>query len=206
MASIDKTYTSSYKEYIELINWAKTTKIRYYTGQIDSVYNYVYRDYNENDFDNETKLPVMNTSESIDIFIIQNCQIDFVKKRLKSVYGEKTYNKMLNNKSYTEKPEEFEKGRKIIITNYKGTKLPLYNKGINSHKFFWLQGCKNNELWFDRYFKVWVDNSLPNNTNTSVHKTIKSLIRFLRKQYLPKNIEFKLSGRYVGENYIIKIK
>jgi len=37
-------------------------------------------------------------------------------------------------------------------------------------------------------------------------KSIKGLIRKLRKSYLPAGIEFRLRGSYVGQDYIIRIK
>lgn len=41
--------------------------------------------------------------------------------------------------------------------------------------------------------------------NTADITSIKALVRHLRKQYLPKDITFIISGNYVGEDYIVYI-
>lgn len=41
------------------------------------------------------------------------------------------------------------------------------------------------------------------NTNTAHIKSIKGVVRHLRKQYLPKGVTFNLIGRYVGEEYLV---
>ena len=45
----------------------------------------------------------------------------------------------------------------------------------------------------------------PKNTNTSHVKSIKGVVRHLRKQYLPKGITFNLIGGYVGEEYLVVV-
>ena len=57
-------------------------------------------------------------------------------------------------------------------------------------------------------FKNWADSDVlhyPYNTDTSLPTSIKALIKHLRKQYLPKGLTFRLSGGYVGEDYIVVI-
>ena len=82
----------------------------------------------------------------------------------------------------------------------------MFNRPIKAKPTWWLQ-C-NDDFWYNDKTKRWVGGDLiyPHNTNTSTHKTTKSLIRFLRKQYLPKGITFRLIGNYVGEYYVIEIK
>jgi hypothetical protein len=202
MASIDKTYTNSFEEYQQLVDWAKDKEIVFSKKQKEKISDCIYN-WSKEDFTSE--LPVMNTPNRIDIFLIQNCPIKFVQDRMEEVYSEESIEEFKAITFPIELPKDYKQNRKIIIS--KSKVFPLYNKGINSHSWWWLQ---NNDFdWgFDSDNNVWTNRSLyyPNNTNTSHHKTIKSLVRFLRKQYLPSGLEFRLSGKYVGEEFTIKIK
>lgn len=202
MAGIDKTYTNSFAEYQQLVDWAKDKEIVFSKKQKEKLLNYVYQ-WDEEDFNSE--LPVMNTSNSVDIFLIQNCPFKFIQDRMKEVYSEETIKEFSSVSFPIQLPKNYKQDRKIIIS--KSKRFSLYNKGVNSHSCWWLQS--NDFDWgFDSDNNVWVNRGLyfPSDTNTSHHKTIKSLVRFLRKQYLPSGLEFRLSGRYVGEEFTIKIK
>jgi len=82
----------------------------------------------------------------------------------------------------------------------------MFNKPITGKISWWLQ-CEDN-FWYNDETKTWVhwDFFYPRNTNTAHIKTIKSLVRHLRKQYLPKGVEFAISGRYIGEQYLVVIR
>lgn len=201
MAGIDKTYTDSFKEYKKLKEWSKGKTIIFSNKQKLVVSHYIYT-WNEDDFTSE--LPVMNTPTYVDAFLIQNCPLKFVQDRLKSIYSRKQFKELKNLQFPIVLPEGYKQNRKIVISK---CKAPLYNKGINSHGWWWLQS--NNFSWgFDSENKIWVNGDfyLPSNTNTSHHKTVKSLVRFLRSQYLPSGLEFRLIGKYVGEMFTVKIK
>lgn len=203
MAGIDKTYTNSFAEYKQLVDWVKDKEeVVFSKKQKEKLSDYIYQ-WSEEDFTYE--LPVMNTPSYIDIFLIKNCPLKFVQDRMKEVYSEETIKEFNTIAFPIQLPKEYKQNRKIVIS--KSKRLPLYNKGVNSHSWWWLQS--NGFDWgFDSDNNVWVNRDLyfPSNTNTSHHKTIKSLVRFLRKQYLPSGLEFRLSGRYVGEEFTIKIK
>lgn len=202
MAGIDKTYTDSYKDYKELVDWVKDKKIEFHTGQTIKMSDVVW-DLEEGDFSNG-EMAVMNTSTYVDIFLIQNCPVNFVQDRMKEVYSEETF------KEYKEmvfpKPlnPEYKRNRKIKIS-MRGD-IPLFNKGLGSHKKWWLQSDIGWTYHEEDKVCSSYDDLLPSNTNTSHHKTIKSLVRFLRKQHLPKGLKFHLIGRYDGEDFEIEIK
>jgi hypothetical protein len=65
----------------------------------------------------------------------------------------------------------------------------------------------DDNFWYNEDRKLWIhlDMEYPTDCNTAHLPTIKSVVRHLRKQYLPKGITFTLFGRYIGEDYIIKI-
>ena len=209
MAGIDKTYTNSYKDYKEFKDWADKQIVIFFDGHSECIGDWVYN-YDEDYFDG-TEIPIMNTPTWLDVYLINHCPVKFVVDRMKSVYGD-SYNDYLNIEEFTKIPEGYEQNRKIVIKPSKGCKFPFKRKMFKStagkgKSWWWLQ-CDDN-FWYNDETKKWIhwDSLYPHNTNTSHHKNAnKSLIRFLRKQYLPKGIKFTLSGRYIGEEYDVFIR
>lgn len=204
MAGIDKTYTNSYKEYKELKDWAKNQIVKFNYGKKSisiHVINFIY-DWNENDFTEE--LPVMNTPTWLDKYLYDNCKCKFVLDRLNETYP----NKYLDNIKLGYIPKNFKQNRKVIITNDDRTLLPLTNKGLKLKCNWMLLEDKSTDFWYSDLLNAWVhnDSNFPNNTNTMFTNTTKSMIRRLRKMYLPSGLEFILVGRYVGEQFLVKIK
>ena len=203
MAGIDKTYTKSYRQYKLFKEWAESQIITFFDNHKVKVSDYVY-DLEKEDFDGR-EMPIMNTPTFIDIYLIQKCKIKFVIDRMNDVYDKEDIEKFKKINLSANPPKEFEQNRKIIISKTKTTLFPIHNKPYLT-KFWWLQ-CNDN-FWFNDETKKWIheDFYYPTNTNTYHPKSLKSLVRHLRKQYLPNGISFTLSGRYVGENYLITIK
>jgi hypothetical protein len=204
MAGIDKTYTNSYKDYKEFKDWADKQFLTFFDGYKVCIGNWVWN-YTEEDFDGR-ELPIMNTPTWLDIYLIQNCKIKFVLDRMKDVYGKNSY-KEFKTVNLTAKPsEEFQQNRKIIIKNCNTTKFPIHNTPYGKSKYWWLQ-C-DDSFWYNDETKTWTNSDFyyPHNTNTAHILSIKSLIRHLRKQYLPKGVTFTISGRYIGEEYKVLIK
>jgi hypothetical protein len=205
MAGIDKTYTDSYKDYKEFKDWADTQIVTFFDGHTECIGNWVWK-LDEKDFSNG-EIPIMNTPTWLDAYLIQNCKIDFVINRMKQVYGE--YFEEYKSKSFTKIPETFKQNRKIVIKPDKHCKYPfkrkMFKRPINQG-LWWLQ-CSES-YWYNDETKRWVHSDFlyPNNTNTSHHRTTKSMIKLLRKQYLPKGLTFRLIGSLVGEDYIVTIK
>jgi hypothetical protein len=203
MASIDKTYTDSYRQYRIFKDWAETQTITFFDGYKVNVRDFIY-DYNKEDFDGR-ELPIMNTPTWLDIYLIQNCKSKFVLDRMKDVYSEAEYEKFKNINLTSFPPNNFKKNRKILIKKCKRTLFPIHNSPYGM-KYWWLQS--NDHFDYNDDSKMWVkkDFYYPCNTNTSYPQSTKSLVRSLRKQYLPKNISFTLGGSYVGEEYMVVIK
>lgn len=203
MAGIDKTYTDSYKDYKEFKDWSNKQTLTFYNGYKVNIGNWVW-EWEEEDFTGE-ELPIMNTPTWLDMFLVQNCKSDFVLDRMKVVYGEEAYNNFKTVDLTAKPPSEYQQNRKIVITKTKRTKFSLRKKPLDNNTKWWLQ-C-DADFWYDDVSRTWADSRYyPTNTNTVCIKTVKGVIRHLRKQYLPKNITFRLSGRYVGEDYLITIK
>jgi hypothetical protein len=207
MAGIDKTYTDSYKDYKKFKDWADTQKLTFFDGLTVCIGDWVWQ-HDEEDFENG-EISIMNTPTWLDIYLIQNCKVDFVLDRMQSVYSEESYKKFQTIDLTAKPPIDFKQNRKIIIRPGKNCKFPfkkkMFSKPIGKGKW-WLQ-CKDN-FWYNDETKRWVsyETPYPHNTNTACITSTKSVIRHLRKQYLPSGIEFSLRGRYVGENYLIVIK
>ena len=202
MASIDKTYTDSYQDYKEFKDWADKQILTFFDGHKECIGNWVW-EYNEKDFDGQ-EIPIMNTPTWLDIYLIQNCKSKFVLDRMKEVYDEKSYKEFQSIDLTANPPQEFQQNRKISIVKTHETKYPLHSKPYNGYK--WLLQCDDDNFWYNDNTKVWANwNYYPYNTNTADLTSVKAVVRHLRKQYLPKGITFKLIGRYVGEEYLIRI-
>lgn len=197
MAGIDKTYTDSWKEYSEFVEWARGKQILFLNKYKISISEYIY-DLEEEDFTQER--PIMNTPTWLDTYLIQNCPCEFVQNRMKQVYG-KSYDKLLNCKFPTEINPEYKQNRKIVIRRTNRTKFPIHNKVFGGKWKWWIQ-CDSS--WnYNEEWNLWAnrDSLIPTYSNTMHSKTLKSAIRNLRKQYLPAGLKFLLSGRYIGEEY-----
>jgi hypothetical protein len=203
MAGIDKTYTNSYSNYKEFKDWADKQTLTFFNGYKVCIGDWVWR-YEKEDFDG-CERPIMNTPTWLDIYLIQNCKSNFILDRMKSVYDEKSY-KRFQTIDLTAKPsDDFKQNRKIIIKRSNETKFPLHKKPYDCKRKWWLQ-CNDNFGYCDET-SVWssYENYYPRNTNTSHIKSIKGVVRHLRKQYLPKGVTFNLIGRYVGEDYLVVV-
>ena len=203
MAGIDKTYTDSYSDYREFKDWADKQTLTFFNGYKVCIGHWVWW-YTEEDFNNG-EIPIMSTPIWLDIYLIQNCKSDFVLDRMKTVYGRKVY-KELQSVDLTAPPQgDFKQNRKITITKNKRTRFPLHSTPYDGKSHWWLQ-CHDNFDYCEES-KVWshCDFYYPHNTNTAQIKSVKGVIRHLRKQYLPKGITFHLIGRYTGEEYLIRI-
>lgn len=201
MASIDKTYTDSYKEYKEFKDWADKQELTFFDGYTVCIGDWVWH-YEEKDFNNG-EIPIMNTPTWLDIYLIQNCKSKFVLDRMKVVYGETEFERLKTINLTTRPPKEYQQNRKITIKKIpKQTKFPIHNKPYYKKSKWWLQ-CNDIKFGYNEYSKTWANSDYyyPTNTNTAEVKSLKGIVRQLRKQYLPKGLTFTISGMYVVEDY-----
>jgi hypothetical protein len=205
MAGIDKTYTDSYKDYREFKDWADKQALTFFNGYKVCIGEWVWS-YEKEDF-NGGEIPIMNTPTWLDIYLIQNCKNRFVLDRMKSVYSEDSYKEFQNIDLTLPPPKEYKQNRKITIKKTETTKFPIHKKpySYGSNKREWWLQCNDYNYNYYTETKTWSSSYYPNNTNTAHIKSIKGVVRHLRKQYLPKGITFNLSGKYIGEDYLIVI-
>lgn len=204
MAGIDKTYTNSYKDYKEFKDWADTQYLTFFDGHKVCIGNWVCS-CEKDDFD-YGEIPIMNTPTWLDVYLIQNCKSKFVLDRMMDVYDEEFYSEAESINLSAAPPEDFKQNRKIVIKRIpKTTKYRLHSKPFYGETKWWVQSCDG--FQYNDNTKTWTNSDYyPSNTNTSLIPSIKSLIRHLRKQYLPNGAKFRIIGRYVGEEYLVVVK
>jgi hypothetical protein len=203
MASIDNTYTNSYDEYKEFKDWANNQRITFFDGLSICVGDFVL-DYEKDDFRNG-EITIMNTPTWLDVYLIQNCKIEFVINRMKEVYGNEYYKELQQIDLTARPPENFRQNRKITIKRSQYTMFPFHSKPYKKNTK-WHLTCDADFRYYDKT-KKWISDKMdyPYNTYSSSVTSVKALVRHLRKQYLPKGVVFKISGRYVGEEYLVLV-
>lgn len=141
MAAIDKTYTDKWSDYEALVNWAKDKVFVAKNGIKLQPLDYIY-EWNKEDWPNKS-VPVMNTPESLDYFLVKECPLQFVQDRMKEVYGNEWYEEVKEGMSYYDSiiyvdsvPVTLAKNRRIVWVNKpkhnkipEGTYLTLYSVG-----------------------------------------------------------------------------
>lgn len=210
MAAIDKTYTSDYEEYQKFLKWAKETTFECPNGIKLYVYAYVYDYWTEENM-KETPRPVMNTPQSLDYFLIKYCPFEFVQERMREVYSEEYVNSILNGTSEYDTFKYPEIGTKFTIVKGRFMKGKDYLWKFRKRKiYFSLEVEYNNQfLWYNPKINKFI---LPYELGIDMMswaekgRTIKSLIRHLRKLKLPKGAIIKAYGRYINEDLLILVK
>lgn len=220
MAYIDKTYTSSWDEYQELVDWAMKNKFTCPNGiKVDimnSIYPYRKEDWAEGWVPGEER-PVMNTSYTDDYFLIKYCPLRLVKDRMTEVYGKEYIDSVLSGKSEFDGYEErIERGRK-----FRCTRKP--KRGYNQNRAFvryrngkvkygkWFVEVWRGEtcLWYNEDYDLWVDwnNGELGNGGYSFSNvnTIKALKRKIRKWNLPKGSVVKVTDRCIEDNWEFEV-
>lgn len=116
MAAIDKTYVTTKEEYLEIRNWMENFTKELPNGMILYGGDFIY-DVEDLDevFPCETGFPVMNTSTTMDYFLIKECPIKLVQDRMKSVYSEDYYNSVKNGTSDFDKFVRPEGGKHVKL-------------------------------------------------------------------------------------------
>lgn len=204
MAGIDKTYTKSYDDYKKLVEWAKKTVFTCPNGVKLHAIDYIYY-WSESDFNSE--IPVLNTSNAFDYFLIKYCPFDFVQERMQYVYSKEFYDSVKNGTSEYDtftKEGKYGKHCKIIKRPNYMTKTPL-----GQDKWF-IQPIyeAGEDLWYDEDNDTWLWSYELGEATTNVcwkYKSLKSVIRHILKWKLPIGTILTLHSRYVGIDWIIKI-
>ena len=208
MAGIDCTYTKSWKEYQDLIKWAKDKVFVCPNGIKMYPTDYIY-EWDKEDWDNiDGEKRVMNTSHTMDYFLIKHCPLQFVQDRMLEVYDKDFVQKIINETS------EYDKYSRNVGTKVKIISYPQFGNKTKLQEpkkwFVWIEAeaFEKNEfdmtdyLHYNEDYDYWVDderNELGYGSSNVAHKKIKSLkamIRQIRKWKFPKGTIVTMQGRY----------
>lgn len=222
MAGIDKTYCKTYKEFLELINWAKDTKFTCPNGLIIDIIDYINLAVTERCF-KYFPVPVMNTPQVVDYFLIKYCPLEFVQNTMKKVYdtfydevkqGVSDYDKFdINKVKIATKYKILERPKDKEHPYRKSNRIGLYRRNpIWSIEAQYYNGEYFTFLDYNNTLKRFIyENELYSPYNFSMDKfcecnNIKSLCRQLIKAKIPSNTFVRIQGFYVGEQWKIKFK
>ena len=136
MAAIDKTYVKTIEEYLEIKTWMENFTRTLPNGMVLHGSNFMYNIVNPYDvFPCETGYPVMNTSSTMDYFLIKECPIKLIQDRMKSVYSEDYYNSVKNGTSDFDTFVRPESGKhlKLIRKPIRHSPYKLYSDYLKKH-------------------------------------------------------------------------
>lgn len=214
MAAIDKTYTSSWEEYQEIIKWAKENKFTCPNGMIINPLNYCYT-WGEEDFKGQRELPVMNTPQSLDYFLIKECPLRIIQRRMKDVYGPEEFQSIKDGTSHYDtfiRPTPGKKLRMVKDSKFHNRKpYSFYNSRVNKKitRVSISVYLGEESLWYNEdydYFLLEDELGIIQSSGVILRcRSLKAILRRIKKWKLPKGCEVRVRGRYVGEEWIYKV-
>lgn len=104
MAAIDKTYVDNWEDWKEITDWMKSFERKLPNGSILRGKNFLYypdstKEEIEDWLKEQEDIPVMNTSWTMDYFLIRECPLEVVQNRMQSVYSKENYEAIKNGTS-----------------------------------------------------------------------------------------------------------
>lgn len=222
MAGIDKTYIKTYNQYKEVCDWCKDIIVTFDNTFVKNVSfkpsDYIH-EYTEDDFNNlpeNGELVLWNTPSYMDKWLIKNCPIDFIQKRLKEQYGD-DYDGIKNGNYETykrnglaqyihfkviKKPHVYRRfsfiytDRQNKLRVYKDNKMGVWDIRIKDKDYCW---------FYNEQCDYWTNNieGFPFDAFTCTLKkknlNIKSICRYLRKWNLPAGIKITIDNAYFDD-------
>ena len=227
MAGIDKTFTSSWKDYKELREWAQKTRMEYPHKEKGAGYliDWFYEpDLTEKDFkDGKEEHVIWDTPESVDRFLRKNCPLAFVQERLKEQYG-KGYDDLLKphvdphiekkgkllKLKFLKTPDAYEfRSAKYGYTVSVGDTLEKSKTGD-----YYVRNKDFTKEWYyyRNYGKFFRADECREDTESELtpdylwirHPNKRKLIRLARKWNLPAGLYIEIIGSYVEDQWILK--
>ena len=219
MAAIDKIYVNNWQDFCEVRDYFKNTVYDCANGTKCYLINYLY-EYDENDitpdfFDGKRDVPITNTPCNVDYLLHKYCPIKVVQEYLQRCYSNQYWDefekwdrnpgtkvKMIQCPKYGKinKPFKFHQSALWFVH----VETPVYNEEyeefISEHPTYY----SNVNEWV--YDKDLIFYEIENSWHGCKFKTIKSVIRNIKKWKLPKGSIVTVYGRYIGEIYEFIVK
>lgn len=220
MAAVDKFYTNSFSEYQEFCNWVKSQEYITPRGCKVKVSDYVYFDnWTKEDFVKDGKpydRPVFNSPVHMDNFLYHNCPFEFIRDWLKDRYDGKGYCKGTSDEITKDfSIPQYEPCTRVKVVR-KGIGNMPYNKyrwGKHKHKVGgWHIDVSMDEgyLMYNEDIDQWLlsyEEDVWTCSSAFTKKSVKSIIRkILKKWRLPAGCNVVISGRLVGDEWILITK
>ncbi len=213
MAAIDKTYIKTYNQYKEVYDWCKDIVVTFNSKISFKPSDFIW-EYTEDDFNQlpeNGELVLWNTPYYMDRWLIRNCPIDFIQKRLKEQYGN-DYEDIKNGNcemyernglgkdihfKVIKKPHVYHRfsfiytDRQNQLRVYKENRKGLWEISIEDEDNYW---CYNKE--YDYWTNITEGFPFDSHTCTIKKKNlnIKSIYRYLRKWNLPAGIKITIDN------------
>lgn len=208
MACIDKIYAKSMDEYHSLISWAMRSNFKCPNGIVLRMFDYVYQDITDEMayeiISRGKEIPVMNTSNSADYFIIKYCPLDFVQERMREVYPKSYYESVKNGTSDFDKFDYNDYGNKLSVYVYGLSRTTNYS---GKRKFDIKAEYNGKTIWYDSDNKKFIQEGELGRANTNVAhecRSVKALIRFIRKQKFKKGTSVIAESDF--DTFVIEVK
>lgn len=219
MAGIDKIYVSNWQDFCEVRDYFRSTVYDCANGTKCRLINYLY-EYDENDitpdfFDGRKSIPVTNTPYGVDYLLHKYCPIKVVQEYLQHHYFDQYWDefekwdrnggtkvKMLECSKWGKLNKPFKFHQKALWFVWVETPVYCeeYGEFISEHPTYY---SNVNEWVYDKDLTFY---EVENSWYGCKFKTIKSVIRNIRKWKLPKGSIVGVHGRYQGEHYKFVVK
>ena len=217
MAGIDKIYVNNWQDFCEVRDYFMNTEFVANNGTKCVLKNYMYDNdwVYEDFFDGEVQVAVTNTPYEVDYLLHKYCHIKVVQEYLQGCYSNQYWDefekwdrnpgtkvKMLKCPKWGKTNKPFKLYQKAFWSVH--VKTPVYceeyERFINEHPTYY---SNVNEWVYDKDLTFY---EIENSWHACKFKTIKSVIRNIRKWKLPKGSIVTAQGRYVGERYEFVVK
>lgn len=214
MAAIDKTYCKTWEEYQEVRDWCKGNEFTCPNGikvkPIENLYSW-----SKEDFGGDKELPILNTSQTTDYFLIKYCPAKVVQDRMCEVYGKEYVEGIKNGNNEYDSFAYPEVGSKVKMTkdsNFHNRKpFPFYSTRKNRLVTVLTAEVEyqGETIWYNEDIgRFLLPYELGECTSSCAHlnqRSIKAIMRRIKKWKLPKGATVTVCGRYVGEDWKFKI-
>lgn len=226
MAGIDKTYVSNYEDWKEITEYMKNAVFTCPNGiKLEGINYLYYPDIKQEEVEEwlskRKSIPVMNTTCSVDYFLIKYCPIKVVQDRMNEVYNEDYIEAIKNGTSEYDTFVRPKGGKHVSIIEKPKQRYTYkwFNDYLNRYRN---TGYAVTLLYPEPFEEAWQQYNedydkfiLPNELGywtvsgsfiETGCKSLKALIRKVIKWNLPISTKILVTGNYVEERSTLLVK